>query len=61
MRIVALSFIIAVASCAPSQNASSKVPADLVIQYAEGGGFTGQWTGAVIRSDGSVHVWSPIA
>lgn len=59
MRTLALPFMIVVISCAPSQIASFNVPADFVIQYAEGGGFTGRWTGAVIRSDGSVRSWSP--
>lgn len=59
MRTLAFLFMIVVISCAPSQIASFKVPADFVIQYAEGGGFTGQWMGVVIRSDGSVRSWSP--
>jgi hypothetical protein len=45
--------------CSSSATTAQRVPSDLIIRYAEGGGFTGRWSGAVISGDGSVRTWSP--
>lgn len=55
-------FILAVAlfvGCSSSSTTAHRIPNDLIIRYAEGGGFTGQWSGAVIAGDGSARAWSP--
>lgn len=49
----------ALAACSSSNTTAQRVPNDLIIRYAEGGGFTGQWSGAVIAGDGSARAWSP--
>lgn len=48
-----------VAACSSSHTTAQRVPSDLMIHYAEGGGFTGQWTGAAIAGDGTARSWSP--
>jgi hypothetical protein len=50
---------VALVGCSSSATTAHRVPSDLIIRYAEGGGFTGQWSGAVISGDGSVRAWSP--
>ncbi|MCU0453738.1 MAG: hypothetical protein MUE68_08755 [Bacteroidetes bacterium] len=49
----------ALTSCSSSNTTAQRVPNDLIIRYAEGGGFTGRWTGVVIAGDGSARSWSP--
>jgi hypothetical protein len=51
--------IVAIAACSSSNTAAQRVPSDLVIRFAEGGGFTGRWEGAAITGDGTVRSWSP--
>lgn len=59
MQRLLLFAVMALSACASSNTTSQRVPHDLVIRYAEGGGFTGLWTGAEIFRDGRVRAWSP--
>lgn len=61
MRTLFITVALVAFACASSQYTSVQVPADLVIRYTEGGGFTGEWTGAIIQPDGSVYAWTPRA
>lgn len=61
MRLLIVAAAFVVFSCASSQNTAVQIPSDLVIRYTEGGGFTGEWTGAIIQPDGSVYSWTPRA
>ena len=41
----------------PAGSNSQDIPADLQIQFGEGGGFTGMWQGYTIQADGTVSTW----
>ncbi len=37
---------------------TGNVPSDLVIEFGEGGGVTGLWSGFTLQADGNVEEWS---
>ena len=59
--LLAILVVAVMMACSSSETAQRRIPNDLIIRYAEGGGFTGQWTGAVITQDGTVRSWTPRA
>lgn len=59
MRHLVFITALTIVACSTSETTAQRIPRDLMIRYAEGGGFTGQWTGAEIFRDGRAQDWSP--